>query len=244
MPETPIDRTPAGARGGDLLEHARHRQDRPDRRRSGWRARRRSPRLSAARRAPRASSLAVRSPSNSTALELPGPDGAGRSSPGSRASRRRFGLAFEPARRSSAGCATGRPELDRAAAATSVRRSPRRSRSVRKRCVAMSLSPRRNQVPSPSRAKPSITCHVSPATSPTLRPGDAGQRVHDRVLVRADRERVALQVVAGVDDDGQVAGREDSLQPIGELRSSDASGQAYDTHRFPEITRYGYPSKG
>ena len=57
---------------------------------------------------------------------------------------------------------------------------------------------------------------------------EAGQRVGDGVVVRPDLESVPLQVVAGVDDDGQV-GAHDSLQPVRQLRAADASGQLDDS---------------
>ena len=56
---------------------------------------------------------------------------------------------------------------------------------------------------------------------------EAGQRVGDGVVVRPDLEAVPFEVVARVDDDGQV-GPHDGLQPVRQLRAADASGQLDD----------------
>ena len=59
------------------------------------------------------------------------------------------------------------------------------------------------------------------------------------VVVGADEQPVALEVVAGVDDDGQV--RADlRLQAVGELGAADAPGQRDDAHvRSPVRARRG-----
>ena len=85
-------------------------------------------------------------------------------------------------------------------------------------------------------AEPAELAHDLPGLAgdaPALdRIGDAGQRVQDGVVVRADRQGVALEVVAGVDDDGQLARREDLLESVRELGASNASGQTDDAHRY------------
>ena len=50
------------------------------------------------------------------------------------------------------------------------------------------------------------------------------ERVHARVVVGHDEQRVALRVVAGVDDDVQPVA-EVGLQPLGQLRPADAAGE-------------------
>src|SRR5436853_344199 len=62
------------------------------------------------------------------------------------------------------------PSAAWSSSATSVGRRPARSRSVRKRCVARSRSPSRNQGDSPSRSSASIT----PPAEPALRDGGRG----------------------------------------------------------------------
>ena len=49
-------------------------------------------------------------------------------------------------------------------------------------------------------------------------------------MVGHDRQSVQLQVVARVDDDRQVAGREHLLQALGELGAADPAGQGDDGH--------------
>ena len=63
---------------------------------------------------------------------------------------------------------------------------------------------------------------------PTLPVGQARQRVQDGVVVRADPEAVEVLVVAGVDDHGQVAGRDDELEPERQLGPADAAGERDD----------------
>ena len=58
---------------------------------------------------------------------------------------------------------------------------------------------------------------------------EAGQRVHDGVVVGADEEAVALEVVGGVDDDGQLVA-DDRLETGRELRPADATGERDDPH--------------
>jgi len=58
--------------------------------------------------------------------------------------------------------------------------------------------------------------------------GDAGQRVGDGVNVGANCEAEVLEVVAGVDDDGEVAGRKDLRQTVGQLGAADAAGEEDD----------------
>jgi hypothetical protein len=48
---------------------------------------------------------------------------------------------------------------------------------------------------------------------------------------------MALEVVAGIDDDGQLAGRQNLLEPVGELGSADTSGKANDAHLSSERQR-------
>src|ERR1035437_10597755 len=60
---------------------------------------------------------------------------------------------------------------------------------------------------------------------------DARQRIQHGVMVRAHDQAVALQVVAGIDDDGQLAGRDYVLESVGEFRSPDSSGQTNDAHQ-------------
>ena len=89
-------------------------------------------------------------------------------------------------------------------------------------------------------AQPGELTHDLPGLAgdpPTLvRLGDAGQRVEDRVVIRADGQGVALQVVAGVDDDRQLARRERPLEAVGELRPTDATRQTDDAHRSSSST--------
>ena len=53
----------------------------------------------------------------------------------------------------------------------------------------------------------------------------AAEHVQDRVVIGHDEQPVALHVVAGVDDDGQVTGRQDRLEALGELRPAGPTGQ-------------------
>ena len=53
---------------------------------------------------------------------------------------------------------------------------------------------------------------------------DAGERVHDRVVVRRDEQPVALDVVRRVDDDDEPA-PEVRLKPVRESRAADAAGE-------------------
>ena len=58
--------------------------------------------------------------------------------------------------------------------------------------------------------------------------GDPGQRVEDRVEVGADPQPEELEIVGGVDDHGQVAGRQFPGQALGELGAADAARQRHD----------------
>ena len=69
------------------------------------------------------------------------------------------------------------------------------------------------------------------------RVGDPGQGVEDRVEVRADPQPVEIEVVGGVDDDGQVAGRQRRLQPLGQLGAADAARQRGDARRAGRRSR-------
>ena len=69
---------------------------------------------------------------------------------------------------------------------------------------------------------------VRPSPAP-LRIGPAAQRVHDRVQVWTDEEPVELQVVRGVDHDGEV-GAGLGLQAEREPGPTDAAGQGDDAH--------------
>ena len=64
---------------------------------------------------------------------------------------------------------------------------------------------------------------------PWLAVVEPGQRVHDRVVVGADEEAVALQVVGRVDDDRQLVA-DDRLETGRELRPADAAGERDDPH--------------
>ena len=72
-----------------------------------------------------------------------------------------------------------------------------------------------------------MAADVSPAMPQPNRAFDPGERVHDRVVVRADEQPVALEVVAGVDDDGE-AGADGRLEPACEPRPADAAGELDD----------------
>jgi hypothetical protein len=48
---------------------------------------------------------------------------------------------------------------------------------------------------------------------------------------------MSLEIVAGVDHDGQLAGRQNLLEPVGELGSADTSGKTYDAHFSSERQR-------
>jgi hypothetical protein len=63
-----------------------------------------------------------------------------------------------------------------------------------------------------------------------------GEHVHDRVMVRHDEQAVPFRVVARVDDDGQVAGRQGRLETVSELRAARPAGESDDPH---EIIRPG-----
>ena len=63
-----------------------------------------------------------------------------------------------------------------------------------------------------------------------------GEHVEDRVVVGHDEQTVALGVVAGVRDDRQVAGGEDRLEAVGQLRAAGPAGQGHDPHA---VTRRG-----
>ena len=54
-----------------------------------------------------------------------------------------------------------------------------------------------------------------------------GERVGDGIVIRQDRQSVALQVVAGVDDDRQTRA-DDGLQPVGQLGAADPTGKLDD----------------
>ena len=54
--------------------------------------------------------------------------------------------------------------------------------------------------------------------------GQARKRVQDRVQVGANEQAVPLGVVADVDDDRQIAGSQDLLQAVGDLRPSGPAG--------------------
>ena len=57
-----------------------------------------------------------------------------------------------------------------------------------------------------------------------------GEHVHDRVVVGHHEQAVAVDVVARVDDDAQLARLEDLLEPVGELRPARAAGEDDDVH--------------
>ena len=57
-----------------------------------------------------------------------------------------------------------------------------------------------------------------------------GQHVHDRVVVGHHQQAVALGVVAGVDDDGQVARWQDRLEAVGQFRAAGPAGECHDPH--------------
>ena len=57
---------------------------------------------------------------------------------------------------------------------------------------------------------------------------DGGQAVEDGVDVGADGEAPVLEVVAGVDDDGQVAGGQRCLQAGREFGPADTAGEGHD----------------
>ena len=94
--------------------------------------------------------------------------------------------------------------------------------------VARSRSPSRNQrrlaVALERLHRRPTVAGEAPAELPVL---EAGERVHDGVVVGADEEAVALGVVGGVDDDGQPVA-DDGLEALGELRPADAAGQLDD----------------
>ncbi len=97
--------------------------------------------------------------------------------------------------------------------------------------VPRSRSPRPNQRSPPRRPSVSIACHDSPKRpQPALRVDLTGERVGDGVEVRADAEAVELQVVAHVDDRGDLTRRVDALDARKEPGGTDASGEHAD-HR-------------
>ena len=63
-----------------------------------------------------------------------------------------------------------------------------------------------------------------------------GEHVHDGVVVGHHEQAVPLGVVAGVDDDRQVAGGEGRLEAVGELRATRPTGKGHDPHA---VTRRG-----
>ena len=65
--------------------------------------------------------------------------------------------------------------------------------------------------------------------------GQAGEGVEHGVVVGADEEAVELLVVGGVDDDRELARRQDGSQPMGELRPAHAARQRHDAgHAVPQ----------
>ena len=73
--------------------------------------------------------------------------------------------------------------------------------------------------------------HVSSRDAPAaLVVEEPGEHVHDRVVVGHDEEAVADGVVAGVDDDAQLARLEDLLEAVGQLRAARAAGEDDDVH--------------
>ena len=67
-----------------------------------------------------------------------------------------------------------------------------------------------------------------------------GQHVHDRIVIGHHQQAVPLRVVAGVDDDRQVAGWQDGLEALGQLRAAGPAGQGDDPHATP-LTPRGAP---
>src|SRR5204862_6567208 len=57
-----------------------------------------------------------------------------------------------------------------------------------------------------------------------------GEHVHDRIVVWHHEQSVTLGVVAGVDDDGQLAPAECRLQALGQLRAAGPARQGDDVH--------------
>jgi len=72
---------------------------------------------------------------------------------------------------------------------------------------------------------------------------NAGEGVHDRVEIRTDEQPVRLRVVRHVDDHGQVAGRDDHLEAMGQLGAARAAGQERDLH-VGSVTPPGSPHFG
>ena len=68
--------------------------------------------------------------------------------------------------------------------------------------------------------------------TPTLRLlDDAAERVHDRVEVRADAQAEMVEIVAGVDEDREVAGRQYAIEPERELRAAHAAADRQHSRR-------------
>ena len=147
--ETARDRDAAAARRGDGVAHARHVEDRRDRdERVG---RRDDDRLGRLRRPSSTSGVgvAVVDARRTAARARPAPGAGGRSTPGTRASRRRCGPRSRPARRLIGRIRAAIPSDRCAPRHASVSRAPARSRAVRTMWSARSRSPSANHVSSP-----------------------------------------------------------------------------------------------
>ena len=59
-----------------------------------------------------------------------------------------------------------------------------------------------------------------------LRIGDARERVNDRVDVWTDMQTEMFEIVADIDDDSQILGRQDTGKSLRELRAADAAGES------------------
>src|SRR3712207_9565531 len=79
---------------------------------------------------------------------------------------------------------------------------------------------------------------------PGLGVGHARQRVHHGIEVGADAQAPRVEVVGGVDDHGEVAGRQDVLQARRELGPPDPARQGADLHaRSPSDSPAAYPRR-
>ena len=164
----------------------------------------------------------------------PGCSAAARNNPGNRASLPRSAARV---RTGSSLIGNNRAEIPSRRRKSSViadRRSPARRRRVRSTWVARSPSPSWNQVLPTKRFE---RRHKGPGLAAPTPAGvgivEAGEGVEQRVEIGRDRQPEMLEIVAGIGDNGQRAGRQDAIEAERQFGAADPTRQRQDKAARP-----------